>query len=249
MNLFTRTPPAQNNIQLLLRWLPELTLIAMVMGALKQQESPLESSFSKEWIARFEDYAVPKSYSKGTLIFSQGDESDGMFVIREGKVKVFMSDENGKEMLIDILGPGEIVGEVSSLDGQPRTASVAAMANTQVAKISLQEFQRFLEENSGLALEIIRVLASRVRDHATSINNLAFKNVYGRVIWLLEKHAEDNKDGTYTANRKFTQQDIADMVGSSREMVSRVISELVKGEYISIDHKIITILRTLPRGW
>lgn len=207
------------------------------------------STFSDDWIERFSEYSVQKTYSKGTLIFSEGDDSDGMFIILDGKVKVFMSDESGKEMLIATLGPGEIVGEVASLDGQPRTASVSALVNTRVSRIGLSEFQSFLQDNPDLALEIIRVLTSRMRDHATSISNLAFKNVYGRVVWLLEKHSAENDDGTFTVNRKFTQQDIADMVGSSREMVSRVVSELVKGDYISIDQKIITIRKTLPRGW
>ncbi len=191
-------------------------------------------NFSDEWKTRFLEYAVFKNYAKGTLIFSEGDESDGMFLIEEGKVKVFMSDESGKEMLIALLGPGEIVGEVAALDGRPRTASVAAVENTRVARIGLSEFKQFLQENADMALDIIQILTSRIRDHATSISNLAFKNVYGRVVWLLEKHSTDNEDGTFTVNRKFTQQDIADMVGSSREMVSRVVSELVKVEYISI---------------
>lgn len=221
----------------------------MVLADMHHESSTPGSRFSDDWIDRFEQYAVSKTFPRGTLIFSEGDESDGMFIIREGKIKVFMSDESGKEMLIAILGPGEIVGEVASLDGQPRTASVSALVNTRVAKIGLPEFRQFLEENPDLALEIIRVLTSRIRDHSTSISNLAFKNVYGRVVWLLEKHALENDDGSFTLNRKFTQQDIADMVGSSREMVSRVISELVKGEYISIDQKIITIHKSLPRGW
>ena len=221
----------------------------MVMSALQHETSGPGSKFSDSWIERFEEYSVSRTFPKGTLIFSQGDESDGMFIIREGKVKVFMSDDNGKEMLIAILGPGEIVGEIASLDGQPRTASVAAMTSCKVAKIGLIEFRTFLEDNPDLAFEIIRVLTSRMRDHATSISNLAFKNVYGRVVWLLEKHAVPNEDDTLTMNRKFTQQDIADMVGSSREMVSRVVSELVKGDYISIDQKVITIKKHLPRGW
>ncbi len=221
----------------------------MVMAALQRESTAPDSKFSDEWVARFEEYATTKTYSKGTLIFSQGDESDGIFIIRQGKIKVFMSDESGKEMLIAILGPGEIVGEVASLDGQPRTASVSATVDTRVSRIGLAEFKKFLEDNPDLAFEIIRILTSRMRDHATSISNLAFKNVYGRVVWLLEKHSEQNDNGTFTVNRKFTQQDIGDMVGSSREMVSRVISELVKGEYISNDQKIITIMKPLPRGW
>ena len=207
------------------------------------------AALSDEWIQEFEKYSTVKTYSKGTLIFSEGDEADGLFVIRDGQVKVFMSDDTGKEMQIADLGPREIVGEVASLDGQPRTASVSALANTKVSKASLGDFKRFLEENPGLAYEIIRVMTARIREHATSISNLAFKNVYGRVVWLLEKYSVEDENGTSSTNRKFTQQDIADMVGSSREMVSRVVTELVKGDYISIDQKIITILKTLPRGW
>ena len=221
----------------------------MTQNPTGQNHNVENTSFSSSWLTRFDEYASVKTYPKGTLIFSEGDASDGMFLIHEGQVKVFMSDESGKEMLIALLGPGEIVGEVASLDGQPRTASVSAVQNTKVAKIGINEFRQFIEENSDMAFEIIQVLTSRIRDHATSISNLAFKNVYGRVIWLLEKHSSQNTDGTFTVNRRFTQQDIADMVGSSREMVSRVVSELVKGKYISIDHKIITILKTLPRGW
>ena len=100
----------------------------MVMADMHHESSTPGSKFSDDWIDRFEQYAVSKTYPRGTLIFSQGDDSDGMFIIREGKIKVFMSDESGKEMLIAILGPGEIVGEVASLDGQPRTASVSAQA-------------------------------------------------------------------------------------------------------------------------
>ncbi len=221
----------------------------MIMAALEHESSSPDAKFSDEWIARFGQYSVVRRYPKGTLIFSQGDKSDGIFIIREGKIKVFMSDESGKEMLIAILGPGEIVGEIASLDGQPRTASVTAIVDAQVARISLPEFKLFLEDNPDLAFEIIRILTSRIRDHATSISNLAFKNVYERVVWLLEKHAEQNDDGTFSVRQKFTQQDIGDMVGSSREMVSRVISELVKGGYISSEQKIFTILKPLPRGW
>jgi CRP/FNR family cyclic AMP-dependent transcriptional regulator len=221
----------------------------MVMTALEHENTSPDAKFSEQWIVRFGQYSVSRTYPRGTLIFSQGDKSDGIFIIREGRIKVFMSDESGKEILIAILGPGEIVGEIASLDGQPRTASVTAIVDTRVARISLPEFRVFLEDNPDLAFEIIRILTSRMRDHATSISNLAFKNVYERVVWLLEKHAEQNDDGTLTIRQKFTQQDIGDMVGSSREMVSRVISELIKGGYVSREQKIFTILKPLPRGW
>ena len=214
-----------------------------------QPEHVAGPTLSDEWIGCFEKYSAPKTYPKGTLIFSEGDEADGLFVIREGKVKVYMSDDTGKEMQIADLGPRELVGEVASLDGQPRTASVTALETTKVSKAALPDFRKFLEENPELAYEIIRIMTSRIREHATSISNLAFKNVYGRVVWLLEKYSVEGESGTYTTSRKFTQQDIADMVGSSREMVSRVVTELVKGDYISIDQKIITIQKSLPRGW
>ncbi|MGI9318726.1 MAG: Crp/Fnr family transcriptional regulator [bacterium] len=205
--------------------------------------------FSKHWMEKSKQYAVEKSLPKGALLFSQGDDSDGLFIIKKGRAKVFISDEHGKEMMIAVLGPGEVVGEIASLDGQVRTASVTILEPAKVLQIAQNDFRSFLAENHELAFEIIQVLTKRIRSYATSVSNLAFKNVYERIVVMLEQNSQQQEDGTRILSGPFTHQDIADMVGSSREMVSRVFSELTKGGYISTDHRVITVHKKLPKGW
>ncbi len=205
--------------------------------------------FSRHWADRSGRFAHEKSLPKGSLLFSQGDESDGLFIIKDGRAKVYISDDSGKEMVIAILGPGEVVGEIASLDGEVRTASVAALEPSTVLHIAQSDFKAFLAENHELAFEIIQVLTRRIRSYAASVSNLAFKNVYERIVTVLEQNSGEHEDGTRVVKGAFTHQDFADMVGSSREMVSRVFSELTKGEYISTDHRVITIHKKLPKGW
>ena len=205
--------------------------------------------FSKVWVERSEKFALEKTLPKGALLFSQGDDSDGLFIIKEGRAKVYISDENGKEMMIAILGPGEVVGEIASLDGEQRTASVSMLEPSKILHIPQGDFRGFLRENHELAFEIIQVLTRRIRNYADSVSSLAFKNVYERIVGMLNQNSEPREDGTRLVTSPFTHQDIADMVGSSREMVSRVFSELTKGGYVSTDHKIITIHKKLPAGW
>jgi CRP/FNR family cyclic AMP-dependent transcriptional regulator len=205
--------------------------------------------FSRHWADKSRKFALEKSLPKGALLFSQGDDSDGLFIIKEGRAKVFIGDESGKEMVIAILGPGEVVGEIASLDGEVRTASVETLEPCAVLHIAQTDFKGFLAENHELAFEIIQVLTRRIRNYAASVSNLAFKNVYERIVTVLEQNSEEKDDGTRVVTGAFTHQDFSDMVGSSREMVSRVFSELTKGGYISTDHRVITIHKKLPKGW
>lgn len=212
-------------------------------------EATFFDGFSRHWADKSARFAHEKKLPKGALLFSQGDESDGLFIIKDGRAKVYISDDSGKEMVIAILGPGEVVGEIASLDGEVRTASVAVLEPSVVFHIAQGDFKSFLAENHELAFEIIQVLTKRIRNYAASVGNLAFKNVYERIVTVLEQNSEEQDDGTRIVNGAFTHQDFADMVGSSREMVSRVFSELTKGQYISTDHRVITIHKKLPKGW
>ena len=212
-------------------------------------ESPFYSKFLDDWITNELDKQGTVVYPKGTLLIAEGDKSDGLFIIIKGKVKIFMSDENGKEIILAIREDHEYIGEIATLDGDTRTASVITLEETEVIQISRNQFREFLAERPDLAFEMIQVLTGRIRNFAASIRNLAFKNVYGRIVAVLNENSEPLEDGGRLVTSKFTQQDIADMVGSSREMVSRVFSELTKGEYISIENKVIRILKKLPKGW
>jgi len=215
----------------------------------KSESSTFFDEFSKAWVDPSKKYAVERSLPKGALLFSQGDESDGLYIIKSGRAKVYIGDENGKEMMIAILGPGEVVGEIASLDGQLRTASVTMLEPSKILHVSQGEFRSFLTDNPELAFEIIQVLTKRIRNYATSVGNLAFKNVYERIVVMLNENSTEKEGGVRVVNNAFTHQDIADMVGSSREMVSRVFSELSKGGYVSTESRVITIHKKLPPGW
>ncbi len=215
----------------------------------RSESTTFFDDFSANWADSSSKHAMEKSLPKGALLFSQGDESDGLYIIKQGRAKVYIGDENGKEMMIAILRAGEVVGEIASLDGERRTASVSMLEPSRVLHIPQGEFKSFLKENPEVAFEIIQVLTRRIRSYATSVGNLAFKNVYERIVVMLNENSTERDDGSRLVNGPFTHQDIADMVGSSREMVSRVFSELSKGGYVSTESKIITIHKKLPAGW
>lgn len=191
--------------------------------------------------------ATTRQYRRSTLIINEGDESDSLYVVISGRLKVYRSDEQGKEIILGFLGPGESFGELALLDQAPRSASVETQETTQLASISQRAFYGFLESHPMVALNLVRSLAQRVRQLTDSIADLALLDVYGRVARVLLKEAKQ-EDGQLITD-KLTHQDIADMVGASREMVSKIVKELKTGGYISIEEKRILIHDRLPARW
>ena len=192
--------------------------------------------------------AVTRSYAKGTLVMCEGDHSDSLYIVLSGKVKVFLSDEEGKEVTLNTQGPGEYFGELAMLDEAPRSASVVTVEDTKLAVVSKAAFDECLEKNPKIALTLIRGLARRLRELTENVRNLALMDVYGRVARTLLDMAED-QDGKQVISQKLTQREIASMVGASREMVSRILRDLSVGGYITIENRIITINERLPSGW
>lgn len=192
--------------------------------------------------------AVIRSYHKNTMVICEGDQSDSLYVVLSGKVKVFLSDEEGKEVTLNLQGEGEYFGELALLDDAPRSASVVTLENTRLAAISKTAFDECMEKNPAIALKIIHGLARRLRDLTENVRSLALMDVYGRVAHLLLELAEE-QDGKKIISQRLTQRDIASMVGASREMVSRILRDLSMGGYISIHSKIITINERLPLAW
>ncbi len=217
----------------------------------KSQEiaSDLFFNLDQKWIDLLQHKARKLSLEKHQTIVTEGAETDSMYLLLSGRAKVFMSDDQGKDIILAIVTAGAYIGEVALLDGAPRTASVETLEPCELLQITRKSFVGFISEHPDHALEIIHLLTSRIRNLTANIRNLAFKNVYNRIVYLFENQAVDQGDGRKSLATPLTQQEIADMVGASREMVSRVITELVKGEYISIKSKIITINRKLPSGW
>jgi CRP/FNR family cyclic AMP-dependent transcriptional regulator len=192
--------------------------------------------------------ATTRSYSKNTIIISEGDNTDSFYAVLSGKVKVYLSDSEGKEVIINMLQEGDYFGELALLDDEPRSASVMTTEDSKLALISKTAFQEVLTQNPAMALGIIRELTARLRNLTENVKSLALMDVYGRVARTLLEMAEDQGD-VQVIKQRLTQRDIANMVGASREMVSRILKDLSVGGYITIANKTITINEKLPPGW
>jgi CRP/FNR family cyclic AMP-dependent transcriptional regulator len=211
------------------------------------QAVPLFSGLSAEDAAALAQTALVRKLPKNTIVVSEGDRSDSLYVILSGRVKVFVSDEGGRDLVLNVEGPGEYFGELA-LDEGPRTASVMTLEPCQMAVLSNDALRSFLIDHPQAAMQLIRVLIGRTRRMTGSLKDLAMLDVYGRVAkFLLDKARE--VDGRLVVEERLTQQDIGERVGASREMVSRILKELTTGGYIDTDGGKIVIQRKPPRGW
>lgn len=188
-----------------------------------------------------------KAYPKNTIIVSEGERSESLFIILSGKVKVFLADEDGKEVLLSTQGPGEYFGEMI-LDEGPRSASVMTLEPSRFAVVTTAQFKQFLADNPEAGVELVKSLIHRVRALTKSVGNLALLDVYGRVARLLLDLATE-VDGRQVINAHLTQQDMASRVGCSREMVSRILKDLRVGGYIKMDGDLMIIAKRPPSAW
>jgi CRP/FNR family cyclic AMP-dependent transcriptional regulator len=160
---------------------------------------------------------------------------------------VYASNAAGKEVVIDFHEPGEYVGEMS-LFGAPRSASVITVLPTTCSIVTRAHFREFILAHPDFALHLIEKLIHRVRRTTESVKSLALSDVYGRLVQLLTTLAHD-VNGRQVVPERLTQQDIAERIGASRDMVSRLLKDLVGGGYLAIDDRTITILKKPPPGW
>jgi CRP/FNR family cyclic AMP-dependent transcriptional regulator len=189
-----------------------------------------------------------RSIARGSVFIHEGERGDSLYVILSGRVKVFVADDDGREMVLDTYGPGRYVGEMS-LDGQPRAASVMALEPTVCSVLSRDALRAAIAANPDVALHLIAVLIGRARIATENVRNLALMDVYGRVARLLLSLAVEQPDGKLQVAEKLTQQDIASRVGASRDMVSRIMKDLTIGGYVSVAERRITINRKPPPRW
>ena len=188
-----------------------------------------------------------RTYPKNSVFITEGDSSDSLFVVLKGKVKVFVSDNEGHEMILDTHGPGEYVGEMA-MDGNPRSASVMTLEPTTFSVVARDPIREAIRANPDFALEMISKVIDRARLATNSVKHLALLDVYGRVARLLLDMSVE-KDGKSVIPDKITQQEIAERVGASRDMVSRIFRDLTAGGYISVENRMITINKKPPARW
>ena len=188
-----------------------------------------------------------KSFPANAVLVNEEDDSDSIFIVLKGKVKVYGAGANGREVVYTTLGPGEYFGEMT-LDGGPRSASVMTLEPTTCVVVTGSHVRDFLGSHPDFALHLIRKLIALVRRSTDTVKRLALDDVYTRITKLLYEMAQE-EEGRLVVGERLTQQDIADRVGSSREMVSRIFKQLTIGGYVSSESRRIVLLKKLPARW
>jgi CRP/FNR family cyclic AMP-dependent transcriptional regulator len=205
---------------------------------------PLFASLPEEQLRMLTAMVTRKSAPRSTTIMAGGDPTDSLYIVLSGRLKVMMSDSEGKEVILAILGPGEFFGEMGLIDDEPRSATVVTIEPCELLSISKRDFKKCLAENFDMAMAVMRGLVRRLREADRKIGSLALLDVYGRVARLLLDMAED-VNGQKIVTKRLPKQDIAKMIGASREMVSRVMKDLQMGGYIEMRGSTIVLRDTI----
>jgi CRP/FNR family transcriptional regulator, cyclic AMP receptor protein len=208
---------------------------------------PLFSSLKSEDLEAINRVSIVKRFHKDHLILLEDEEGDTLFIIIKGKVKVTSISGLGKEVILSILSDGDFFGDMSLLDGKPRSASVIALDDSDIRLIRRSDFLKLLEKHPRIPLKLLEELTSRLRKADERIESLALLDVTGRVAGILLQLA--NERGVTTPHGIFiksrpTHQELANMVGTTRETVTRVLKQLEQKQYIEMTGKDVTILNT-----
>ena len=175
---------------------------------------------------------VKRRYKRGEALVQQGRKSDALYILLTGRARVVATDARGREVILATLGPGDYLGEMSIIDNNTHSATVTAEVQTDVLVLGRAEFTRCLAENASMALVLMRGLVKRLRHADRKIESLALLDVYGRVAHALLEVAVPDAQGRLVIREKISRQDLAKMVGASREMVSRVMKDLAERGFI-----------------
>jgi len=189
---------------------------------------PLFRDLAEKDLADIAGLLIDRKYPRDAVIYEDGSIGDYMYIISEGQVKVTKMSEDGREKILEILGPGDFHGEMALLDRAPRSASVKTTTPCLLLALSRQDFLGLLKQNHELTLELIRVLVRRLRETDEQIKGLLFERVEGRARRLLARLAKEPVPGREdrVATSPITHQQLADLVGTSRETITRVVKEL-----------------------
>lgn len=205
------------------------------------------SHLDEDRLRELAPHGAPRTFAKNAVVLNEGDETSSLYVILSGRVKVYMSGEDGRELVVATLKAGEYFGELV-LDGGPRAASIATLEPSRFFILPHADVEGILRGNPVFARELIFKLIGKVRTLNVKVRDLALKDVYGRFVGFLESSAEEQA-GERVVPEQLTQSEIAARIGGSREMVSRIVRDLTAGAYIAIESKRIRILKKLPAHW
>jgi CRP/FNR family cyclic AMP-dependent transcriptional regulator len=193
---------------------------------------PIFSALTEAQTFQLADAVTKRRVKRGELIVEQGKKSHTLFIILSGRARVVMVDRRSKEVILAVLEPGDYIGEISLIDGKNHSANVQAEVQTDLLVLGHAEFKQCLTENPAMANSVIKGLVHRLRKADEKISSLALMDVYGRVAKVLVSFSEPVGDKRLMIRGKISRQDIAKMVGASREMVSRVMRDFEQQGFI-----------------
>jgi CRP/FNR family transcriptional regulator, cyclic AMP receptor protein len=203
------------------------------VSTLLLRDVPLFAMLPEDQLAQLASVMSRRSCPRGATIIAAGDVTDSLYVVISGTLKVSMGADAGREIILSMLGPREYFGEMVPIDASTRSASVISLEPCELLVLSKHDFRKCLAENFQMAMTVLRGLVKRLREADRKIGSLALMDVYGRVARLLLDMSE-TIDGQRVVTRKIVKQDMAKMIGASREMVSRVMKHLQVGGYIDV---------------
>ncbi len=211
----------------------------MSSAAAVLQKVPLFSQLAPADLQRVVEVTRERTYPKNSVILFEDDPGDALYVVGKGQVKVVLIGEDGREVILSVLGEGEFFGEMALIDDQPRSAHVIAMEDSTLLVVRREDFQGILTQQPLLALALLRELTRRLRRVDEKVGSLVLLDVHGRVAQLLLDLADEAGGAHIT--RRLTHHTIAQMIGSSRETVSRTMRELVEKGLIAVSRRDIVI--------
>lgn len=213
------------------------------------EKVPLFESLSPEDRAVLEAGMHTQNFPKGSTLVNQSDVSNNLlYIVLSGRLKVFMSNEDGREVLLDFLQEGDAFGELSLFDEQPRSATVMTVEDCKIGLFPRQYLFDCLQRNPNIAIELLKTVIKRMRNTTEQVSSLALLDVYGRIAKVLTNMVKLQPDGKETTD-PLTHQELSTMVGASREMVTRILNDLKRGGYITVENHRIELKRRLPDRW
>lgn len=201
---------------------------------------PLFRELPRAAVRGFAEQTREQRFAKGAMIVSEGDPGDALYVVRSGEVKVVLIGEDGREVLLNILGVGDHFGELSLIDGRPRSAHVVSTVASSLLILRRADFRRQVEGSPSVAWGLMIELSRRLRLADGTIGSLVLLDVPGRVAKVLIEHATPGEPATMV--KQLTHQTIGQMIGASRETVSRAMAEFQDRGFISVLRRQVTIV-------
>lgn len=203
---------------------------------------------SQKLLMSLADRGDIRRFPRGKQVITEGEVAGALYILVSGELKVYTRDDSGRELIYNIMRPGEFFGEMF-LDGEPRSASVKAISDALCVVVGEDKLRSFMQQYPEFAECLVIKLIERLRHATQQIRSLALEGVYERTILLLNELSEE-EDGQRVIPPTLTQQEIADRVGASREMINRILGDLVRGGFLEKAHeRRLVITRELPRHW